>query len=191
MAYFSLVDTAHHILAEVIQDGDMAIDATVGNGHDVVFLAKAVGRTGRVLGFDIQADAIENTRVRLQRENVHHRVELFMQSHAHLEDCIPDNMARRIKVVMFNLGYLPGGDKSVITRRQSTLHALNTVLPHLVPGGVISIVAYRGHNGGQDESRAVSEWSSRLDKVVYSVQHIHPPATSDKAPLLFIVKRQN
>lgn len=189
MAYVSLVDKAQQNLAEVIQEGDMAIDATVGNGHDVLFLAKAVGSTGHVLGLDIQADAIENARARLQQENLHPRVELLMQDHADLDRCMPETMKHRIKAVMFNLGYLPGSDKSVITHRESTLQALDAVLSHLVPGGVISIIAYRGHSGGQDESRAVSDWSSRLDKANYTVQFINAQTVSDTAPMLVIVRR--
>ena len=190
MAYVSLVEKAQQILAEVIQEGDMAIDATVGNGHDVLFLAKAVGSTGHVLGLDIQADAIENTRTRLQQEHVQCRVELLMQNHAHLDRCLPETMKHRIKAVMFNLGYLPGGDKRVITRRESTVQALDAVLSHLVPGGVISIIAYRGHSGGQEESRAVSDWSSRLDNTNYTVQFINAQAESEKAPFLIVVQRK-
>ena len=190
MAYVSLVDTAQKILAEVIQEGDMAIDATVGNGHDVLFLAKAVGSSGHVLGIDLQADAIENARTRLQQENLLHRVELLMQNHADLDRCLPDTMKYRIKAVMFNLGYMPGGDKRVITRQASTLQALDAVLPHLVSGGVISIIAYRGHSGGLEESRAVSQWGSQLDQANYTVQFINTQVESEKAPILMIIRRK-
>jgi predicted methyltransferase len=189
MTYLSLVDKAQHILAELIRPGDTVIDATVGNGNDTVFLAKAVTQTGHVLGFDIQQQSLQNARNMLQQHNLQHRVTLFLQSHADLNDCIPKPMQHRIKAVMFNLGYLPGSDKAVVTRAESTVSALRAALPHLLPGGVISILAYRGHPGGEQETRAVLEWSSHLDNDKYAVDTIEPPALSEKTPLLVIIKR--
>jgi hypothetical protein len=84
---------------------------------------------------------------------------------------------------------LPGGEKSVITRSHSTLQALAAVLPHLLSGGVITIVAYRGHMGGEEESAAVRDWSSQLDRSNYRVQCICPPSASGKAPFLLIIER--
>jgi predicted methyltransferase len=189
MAYISLTDKAQQIIADVLQEGDIAIDATVGNGHDTVFLAKAVGSTGHVFGFDVQSESIANTRKQLQQQNLQQRVTLFQQDHADLAACIPDSMKTRIKAVMFNLGYLPGGDKSLVTRDHSTLQALNAVLPHLLPGGVITIVAYRGHSGGQDETRAVRDWCTQLDKLSYTVELFNSLAESETAPILMVIKR--
>ena len=191
MAYISLTDRAQQILADVLQEGDIAIDATVGNGYDTVFLAKAVGSTGHVLGFDVQPEAIANTRKQLQQQNLQQRVTLFQQDHADLAARIPDPLKQGIKAVMFNLGYLPGGDKSLVTRDHSTLQALNTVLPHLLPGGVITIVAYRGHSGGQGETRAVRDWCTQLDKLSYSVEVINSPTESESAPLLITIMANN
>ena len=191
MAYISLTDRAQQILADVLQEGDIAIDATVGNGYDTVFLAKAVGSTGHVFGFDVQPEAIANTRKQLQQQNLQQRVTLFQQDHADLAARIPDPLKQGIKAVMFNLGYLPGGDKSLVTRDHSTLQALNTVLPHLLPGGVITIVAYRGHSGGQGETRAVRDWCTQLDKLSYSVEVINSPTESESAPLLITILTNN
>lgn len=185
MAYLSLVDKAQEILAQVIQPGDFVIDATVGNGYDTMFLAKAVGDTGQVLGFDVQPQAIENARRLLHEENLHHRVKLLLQSHSDWNHYIPDIP---IKAVMFNLGYLPGGDKSVTTNAQSTFTALNSVLPRLQSGGAISVIAYRGHAGGAHEAGAVVQWSLRLDPAKYTVETIQSPTSSDKAPVLIIIK---
>jgi predicted methyltransferase len=192
MAYLSLVDKAQEILGQVIQPGDSVIDATVGNGYDTVFLANAVGETGHVLGLDIQPESLENARRVLQQKKLQHRVTLLLHNHASVDECVPQAMQHRIKAVMFNLGYLPGGDKSVVTRSQSTTTALSSILPHLVPGGVLSIVAYRGHAGGQEEADAVLQWSSRLALEDRYAVHIHkPPTLSDKAPFLLIVKHQS
>jgi predicted methyltransferase len=189
MAYLSLVDKAQEILGQVIQPGDSVVDATVGNGLDTVFLANAVGDTGHVFGLDIQPESLENARRALQEKNLQHRVTLLLQNHARIDECIPQAMRHRIKAVMFNLGYLPGGDKSVITCAQSTLTAVSAVLPHLLPGGVLTVVAYRGHAGGQEEANAVLQWSSRLDLDRYAVHTYQSPTLSEKAPILLIVKR--
>lgn len=191
MTYVSLVDQAHEILARVIQAGDVVIDATVGNGYDTVFLAKAVGDTGEVLGFDVQEKALENTRRILQQKGLLNRVRLLLQSHARIADHIPDGMRSRIKAVMFNLGYLPGSDKSVITQSADTLAALSGVLADLAPGGVISVVAYRGHCGGGQEAQAVLEWGAGLSGNLYTVQIIKSPASSDKAPLLVTITKSS
>jgi predicted methyltransferase len=190
MTYFSLVEHAHEYLAEVIQPGDLAIDATMGNGHDTAFLAEAVGDAGKVLGFDVQPQALENTRRRLQQKELQHRVQLYLHSHANMVDYIPAHLRPRLKAVTFNLGYLPGSDKSVTTANPATLSALNSVLPLLAPGGVISVVAYRGHQGGEQETLAVLQWSSRADPSRYTVHIIKPPASSEKSPLLLTVKRR-
>jgi predicted methyltransferase len=191
MTYFSLVDQSHKILANVIQPGDLAIDATVGNGHDTVFLAEAVGETGAVIGFDVQQQALENTKRILQQKKLQRRVRLRLQSHATIAGHIPAGMNHGIKAVMFNLGYLPGSDKSVITRGSTTLTALNGVLPRLAhSGGVISIVAYRGHQGGEEETQAVLEWGSRLPPSLYAVQIVKSPTSSEKSPLLMVVTKR-
>lgn len=189
MAYISVVDMAQDVMAQAIRGGDKVIDATVGNGHDTVFLAKAVGDSGHVLGFDVQPEAIDNTRKRLQQQNLAHRVTLFLQDHAGMSECIPQGMKNCIKAVMFNLGYLPGGDKSRVTNVQSTLPALDAVLPQLMPGGVVTIVAYSGHTGGAVETNAVLYWSSHLDQT-YTVEVFKPPGTAAIAPLLVIIKHK-
>ena len=189
MTYISLVDQAHEFLAGVIQPGDAVIDATVGNGYDTLFLAEAVGDTGKVLAFDIQEQAIENTLSILKQKNLQHRVSLLLQSHASVEDHISTAMRNRIKAVMFNLGYLPGSDKSVTTRGQSTLIALNAVLPHMASGGSISVVAYRGHSGGEEETQAVLNWSSHLDTAFFTVYVTKPTASSEKSPCLIMISK--
>lgn len=190
MAYFSLVDQSHEVLAKAIKPGDIAIDATVGNGHDTLFLARAVGNSGQVLGFDIQQSAIDNTMKLLQQHGMAHRCTLIRQSHAGLAGHICGNLQHRIKATVFNLGYLPGSDKSVITHSKDTLAALNAVLPHLVSGGVITIVAYSGHPGGELETTAVIGWSSQLDIDCYTVEVIKPGNTVGKTPILIVIKRK-
>lgn len=148
-----------------------AIDATVGNGHDTLFLAQMVGKTGQVWGFDIQATAIERTANRLRQAGVipgsfeagSPGVVLYQASHAEVLDKLPlEHFGSTIDIILFNLGYLPGGDKTLITRTDATLQALDASLQLLAPGGVLSVLAYPGHVGGDAETQAVQDWFQRL-----------------------------
>lgn len=153
--------TAHREVAAVLRPGDVAIDATAGNGHDTVFLAERVGDAGKVFAFDVQAEAIAAARARVEAAGLTGRVEFILASHATIvEHAAPGSVA----AVMFNLGYFPGGDHAVITRTGETLAALGAALVVLKPGGVLTVVCYPGHPGGDEESAAVESWSRRLDE---------------------------
>ncbi len=133
----------------MLQPGEVAVDATVGNGHDTLFLAQQVGAQGHVYGFDIQEEALARTRRRLEEAGLRDRVTLLQMGHEHMAEAVPAAWHGRIGAVMFNLGYLPGGsDRTCITRPQTTVPALEAALRLLRPGGVLTVVAYRGHPGG-------------------------------------------
>ncbi|SHK04258.1 class I SAM-dependent methyltransferase [Rhodothermus profundi] len=154
---------AHRIVEAVLRPGEVAVDATVGNGHDTLFLAQRVGPEGHVYGFDVQAEALARTRARLEAAAVHERVTLFLAGHEHMAEKIPRAWHGRLGAVMFNLGYLPGGtNRTCITRPETTLPALEAALYLLRPGGVLTLVAYRGHPGGAAEAEAVQQWATRL-----------------------------
>ena len=146
-------------VAGVLELGDVCVDATLGNGYDALFLAELVGEEGKVYGFDVQGEAIESSRVRLENAGVVERVVFHHRSHAEMGEVIEGE----IKVVMFNLGYLPGGDHGVITRVDSTLAALAAGLALLEKEGLLSVVCYPGHAGGEVEAEKVVEWAERLD----------------------------
>lgn len=150
-------ELAHLLLQRVIAEGDLVIDATAGNGHDTVFLARCVGASGRVLSFDVQAAAIESSRRLLESADVSANVELFEKSHAQLADHVS---AGSVAAIMFNLGYLPGSDQSVITTTSETLLALEAAVRALRPGGWLCVICYPGHDGGNDEASAVEAWLS-------------------------------
>lgn len=158
----SLTERAHELIQLILTAGDVAIDATVGNGHDTLFLAQAVGEKGKVYGFDIQQDALDATYQRLQKFQVENRVSLFHAGHEVIPILLPENIKGNVKAVMFNLGYLPGGDKTRTTQISTTLSALEAALPLLTTGGRITILAYTGHPGGTEETSAVKEWTNQL-----------------------------
>jgi hypothetical protein len=172
MARVSVSTEVHRFLSRNIKPGDSVIDATLGNGHDALFLAGHVGEEGHLFGFDIQAEAINNTLKQLTGHQLDHRATLIMKSHAYMADFIPEQFHGHIKCIMFNLGYLPGSDKSVITLPESTLSALDVALNLLSEGGIISILAYSGHSGGADECSAVKAWASQLPTGAYKTSVI-------------------
>ena len=153
-----LTGIAHDLIADVAAPGDCVIDATMGNGHDTLFLARCVGHHGHVYALDIQQQALEQTAARLEQEGVSRHVTLIRGSHAELVDLLPGSMHGKASVVVFNLGYLPGGEKSITTTAESTLEALGAALELLRPGGLISLLVYVGHAGGEEEDRAILRW---------------------------------
>lgn len=182
-----LTEKAHRLLSERLKPGDIAIDATAGNGHDTLFLAKAVGRSGLVYAFDLQSAAIENTRRRLQSAGCEN-VLLFQADHAGMQQHIPTEHQGQIAAVVFNLGYLPGSDKSTITQALSTCEGIHQGLRLLKPGGVLTVLAYTGHPGGLEEAQAVEA----LLQTLSDVEFIFNRHTSDQphAPRLFEVARR-
>lgn len=185
----SLLKLAHQQVQNVLQTGDTAIDATVGNGHDTLFLAKQVGLTGNVYGFDIQETAINATHAKLQHNELLDRVTLIQASHADMVNHIPVSQHGKIKACMFNLGYLPKGDKSIITQTNSTLPALIAACRLLAPQGMITILAYPGHIGGDIETSEVQTWCEQLNPKQFTVNTVFSSIPNPSAPKLFIIQK--
>jgi hypothetical protein len=141
-----------------LRQGAIAVDATAGNGFDTVFLAQCVGSSGRVLAVDRQALAIARTRERVAALGLSERVECVEGDHAELGRLMSDRNLVNIDCAMFNLGYLPHGDKSIVTRPESTLRALKAVDLVLSDQGILSLLVYVGHDEEQEEKRVVQRW---------------------------------
>lgn len=143
---------AHDWVGRIVAAGDRVVDATAGNGYDSVFLAGLVGKGGCVHVFDIQQAALDATRARLDEHG-------FLDGRVRLHRCCHAQMGVHVdgpvRAVMFNLGYLPGGDKRIISGTQTTVNALNSAMDLLVAGGILTVVCYPGHEGGDEESLAV------------------------------------
>ena len=162
-----------------------AIDATVGNGFDTCFLAETVGETGRVVGFDVQEAAITATGKRLKAKGLNN-VDLTLQSHEALGDYATD---ASVAAIMFNLGYLPRSDHEVTTKASSTKVALESALKLLCAGGILTILSYRGHEGGQEEFETVERLLLRkVDGYDFDRVDSQPPKPS--SPVLFVVKKR-
>lgn len=148
---------AQQWLSAVLSRGDVAVDATLGNGHDALFLAQQVGAEGMVYGFDVQQQALDQSTALMQQQQISpQNFSWFLASHVRLLEFV----RAPVKAVMFNLGYLPGADHGCITRTEETLPALDAALELLSPGGLLTIVCYPGHVGGDEEAAAVREWAA-------------------------------
>ncbi|MBV8141716.1 MAG: class I SAM-dependent methyltransferase [Verrucomicrobia bacterium] len=169
-------------------DGALAIDATVGNGYDALFLAHRVGPTGKVLGFDVQKAALAGAREILKFVGTIDRVALIHDSHSRLADYLPAGAT--IEGAMFNLGYLPRGNRKIITQPDTTVMALASVLEHLADGGRVTLLVYRGHEGGAAEYKEVRQFLEQMPGEEWIVEELASTSDSPVAPRLFRVRRR-
>ncbi|MGN1001672.1 MAG: tRNA (mnm(5)s(2)U34)-methyltransferase [Oscillospiraceae bacterium] len=154
----------HEFLRQNVREGAFCIDATAGKGRDTALLCRLSGESGRVLAFDIQPAALEQTRALLEQEGL--KAELILDSHANMERYAP---AESADCVVFNFGRLPGGDPTVFTRAESSVPAIEAALRLLRPGGVLAMGLYYGKENGYEEKNAVLERLRTLDDRKYTV----------------------
>ena len=185
MEFQRVTKIAHDLIAARLRPGDHAVDATVGKGHDTLFLARCVGPDGRVDGFDIQSEAISATGLRVAGLP---QVRLHCLGHERMGEVV----AGPIDGVMFNLGYLPSGDRGIVTRPDTTLIALKVALGLLSLGGLLTVVFYPEHEDGRTESEAVEAEFRELDAEVYLVNRYRsePLLPTYKSPYLLVVERK-
>lgn len=160
------LSVVHSFWRSHLRAGDFAVDATAGNGYDTALLCRLVGPSGRVLALDIQQQAVDATNARLARLGLAGVGQAVRASHAGLAALVPSESAG---AVVFNLGYLPGGDHSLFTVPQTTLPALRAALAVIRPGGFITVCAYSGKAQGTQERDAVLAWADALDCNRYKV----------------------
>lgn len=176
---------ARELITHTLSEGDTAVDATCGNGHDTLFLAERVGETGSVLAFDIQPQALHNSKERLAEAGLAHRVAFIHASHAE----VSAHLSGSVAAVMFNLGYLPRGDHQIKTDATSTVQALVASVSALKKGGMITIMAYTGHPGGKEEYTAVCEFLSALPQQEFNVLSYQYINQKNNPPTLLAVSR--
>ena len=174
------LEMAHDFLAQVITPEDIVVDATMGNGHDTLFLAKLAKQ---VYAFDIQNQALEKTSQRLQEAGLSN-VDLILQGHETV-----DQFVTEVKAAIFNLGYLPSADKSIITQPQTTLEALEKLCQMLVKGGRIAIMIYYGHEGGDIERDAVLDFVSQLPQQEYTATIYRTLNQINNPPFLVMIEK--
>ena len=178
---------AHDVLKRTIRPGDRVVDATMGNGHDTRMLCEAVGPAGFVYAFDIQPEAVASTRTRLQEHRLAERAALFCAGHQDMDRFVLE----KVRAVVFNLGWLPGGDHSVTTHWETTREALQKALALLLPLGVVVLCAYPGHAEGDRERAELLPFLSGLDNRSYNVLHQCFLNAGPGAPECFVIQKLN
>ncbi|MES2598724.1 MAG: class I SAM-dependent methyltransferase [Verrucomicrobiota bacterium] len=182
----SAVRWAHLLMEDRLRPGDVVIDATAGNGHDTLFLAELVGPGGRVWAFDVQEPAVLESRRRLGEAGITNSF-VIHSGHETMRDHVPAEWHGKLNAIMFNLGYLPGSDKSIITHTATTLQAISTALELLASGGLLTIAVYPGHDGGTQEQQAITEWAGALHPRQFEAQLIRPINRSASPPECWVV----
>lgn len=178
-----LLDIEKKLLTPHIKEGKTVVDFTMGNGHDTLWLSQMVGPSGKVYSFDIQKTALENTEI-LLRENNATNVNLILDSHSNIKKYVGE----KICAGMFNLGYLPGGDKSITTKHETTLEAIVSATELLEPGGALLIAVYPGHEEGTIEGNLIEELLSYCDRKVLCCSKFRI-VNSPKSPFFFLVEK--
>lgn len=180
-------ELAMAVTLDYVKAGDTVIDATCGTGQDALALAKAVGSDGKVYAFDIQKEAIELTDERI-RANGLHNVNLICDSFVSMNDYVAEGVA---SAVIFNLGYLPGGDHSITTKADETIKGLELALGIIKAGGIVTVVMYDGHEAGKEEKQGVLEWAKSLDSSDYHVAYVNMLNQKNNPPeIVWITKKR-
>ena len=184
--FHSLVTEAHKTIQPYLSEQSISIDATMGNGHDTLFLAL---HSLKVYAFDIQENAIKATCIRLEKNNCLDNVSLIHAGHETMHQHI--NPGEKADVIMFNLGYLPHADTTIITQEKNTVIALNHAIGLLSTKGIISILAYPGHAGGNAEMQAIIHWYEQLDNSQFAITIIRSMQEKTNSPRLFTIQKNN
>jgi predicted methyltransferase len=184
----SAVRWSQLLLEDRLRPGDVVVDATLGNGHDTLFLCRQVLPGGHVYGFDVQAAAVESTGKRLLEAGVAAiDFSLFQAGHETMPMRLPEGMREKLAAVMFNLGYLPGSDKQCITQTETTMVALKQAVEWVRPGGLVTVAVYPGHEGGAEEAERIAEWAGTLDARAFEVQHLRPVNRTAAPPECWVI----
>ncbi len=164
----SATQTAMLFVSQYLSPGQTAIDATCGNGNDTVALARL--GAGKIYGFDIQENAIRQTKAALERDGLDSdQIHLIRDGHENMHLYVKEP----VQVVLFNLGYLPRASKEITTKTKTTLEAVSRALHLLACGGLICITMYSGHPGGEEEKQNLLAFAENLDEKIYHTAYIH------------------
>lgn len=177
------IDLNQKLMDKILKLGDTVVDATCGNGYDSIFIAERIGKGGTLHCFDIQEDAIKNTKESLLKLN--NAPTFFMHHHSH--ENMEALIATKVDCVIYNLGYLPTSDKTIITRPDSTIKSLIFSFSILKPNGVISIMCYLEHDN-HNEYEQIKKFLLTLNPLEYSVAETHF-ILRKKSPVLLLIEK--
>ena len=181
-----LLELQKAFISAHLHAGDTAVDFTMGNGNDTLFLSRTVGESGHVYAFDIQEGALVSTERHLRESGAPENYTLIHASHHRVREFVHGE----IKAGMFNLGYLPGsGHKEITTMRETTMPAVEAALDMLASDGILLVAIYPGHEEGDLEGKMLAEYFATLDrrKICCSVFRILNSPTS---PYFYICEKK-
>ena len=181
------VTVSKNIINGFLKPSMVVCDCTCGNGHDTLLLSNLVGEDGRVYGFDIQDLAINNTRERLSKFGKYDNLFLFKESHEKIDECIEEPL----DLIIYNLGYLPGGDKTIKTTESSSLNSISKSLKKLKANGILLVTCYTGHEGGLEEQLEVKKLFENLEQKQYNVIEFKFLNQKNNPPILYGVEKNN
>ncbi|MFA5576058.1 MAG: class I SAM-dependent methyltransferase [Tissierellaceae bacterium] len=173
------------IASNSIRPGQRVVDCTVGNGNDTIMLAELVGEKGKVYGFDIQKEALDITARKLDLRNLGGQVNLILDGHENIDKYIGEE----VDFIVYNLGYLPKGDKAIKTKKTTTIISLQKSLGLLKENGILVLTSYTGHQGGLDEKKAVEEYLEALDQRLFNVLKYEFLNQKNSPPILYAVEK--
>ena len=180
-----LVGLHKHFILEHLGEGDVAVDFTMGNGNDTLFLSKTVGPGGKIYAFDIQEAALDSTRKLLEDSGAPQNYELICASHHRVREFVKEP----IKAGMFNLGYLPrSGKKAVTTMLETTMPAVEAALELLTPDGVLIVAIYPGHEEGALEGDTLREYFKTLSRFRICASEFHI-LNSPASPYFYLLEK--
>lgn len=180
-----VLDLAHRYLRQHVQPGDLCIDATCGRGFDTKLLCELTGDGGKVIGFDIQQDAIDSAAALLAENGLH--AELHLESHANMAQYAA---AGTVSCIVFNFGWLPRGDHNIFTHADSSIAALEAGLRLLKTGGSLVLCVYYGGANGFTERDAILEYLSALNSRDYTVLQCSFPNRTGCPPFAVFVTKE-
>lgn len=166
MKRYQITEWCHHFIRNHVKEGEFCIDATAGNGNDTLLLCELVGEKGKVIAFDIQDEAVTNTKKRLEEHGVLERAEVLQESHVNMSKYAEEGT---VSCIVFNFGYLPGGDHELATRKETSVMAIHEGLRLLKKGGMMSLCIYSGGDSGFEERDAILSEIKQLDGKKYLV----------------------
>ena len=180
-----LLELQKHFILTHLHEGDVAVDFTMGNGHDTEFLSKTVGESGRVFAFDVQQMALDSTAKNLKAAGCPENYTLILDSHHNVKNYVDVP----IKAGMFNLGYLPGSDKTVTTMRSTTLPAIEAAISLMDKDAIILVAVYPGHDEGEAEGKLICEYLSTLSRYKVCATRINI-LNSPTSPFFIIIENK-
>lgn len=183
----SVLNIVNKLIDENIFEKNIVVDATLGNGFDSVKLLKKIGPQGKLYAFDVQEEAIENALVNFKEEGLlQYNYQIYNKSHDKI-----DLINEEVDFIIYNLGYLPGGDKSITTKKETTIRSISKGLEILKPNGLMVIVSYHGHIAGKEEKLALEDFLTSLDQKRYNCLKSGFINQRNNPPILYLIEKNN